>query len=209
MSPRRVWERVCYRSKMPRFLFRVALIGLFFVGFMVQEASASVSSAVVFEALVRDTTSVGVATPIEQHAVWEGSRIVTYTRVHMESAVAGELKTSSDTWVVTLGGVVGEIGQSVDGEAVLRLGVPSLLFLRPDPSSTGVHIVTARGQGQFPITLGADKKQRLFTKNNSAGLVLRHPSTANQRLASEVIEGRPVEEATLEVANTWKRLHAN
>ncbi|MEO6419820.1 MAG: hypothetical protein ABIP39_10460, partial [Polyangiaceae bacterium] len=163
---------------MPRFFLRVALVGLFSLGFVAQDASASVSAAVVFEALVRDTTSVGVATPVEQHSVWEGSRIVTYTRVHMESAVAGELKTSSDTWVVTLGGVVGEIGQSVDGEAVLHLGVPSLLFLRPDPSSAGVHIVTARAQGQFPITLAADKKQRLFTKSNSAGLILRHPSTA-------------------------------
>jgi hypothetical protein len=197
---------------MPRFFFRAAFIALLFAGsasFVTEDARGSVSAAVVFEALVRDTTSVGVATPIEQHAVWEGPRIVTYTRVHIESAVAGELKANADTWVVTLGGIVGDVGQAVDGEAVLSIGVPSLLFLRPDSGNAGVHIVTARAQGQFPITLGADKKSRLFTKSNSVGMILRHPSTAAQRLASEVIEGREIDEVTREVATTWKRLHAN
>ena len=197
---------------MLRSFLRAALIALLFAGFasfLTEDARASVSAAVVFDALVRDTTSVGIATPIEQHAVWEGPRIVTYTRVHMESAVAGELKTNADTWVVTLGGIVGDVGQVVDGEAVLRIGVPSLLFLRPDRTSAGVHIVTARAQGQFPIALGADKKQRLFTKNTSAGMILRHPTTAAQRLASEVIEGRSVDDVTLEIATTWKRVHAN
>ncbi len=197
---------------MPRFFLRAALIALFFASFVslaAQDARGSVSAAVVFEALVRDTTSVGVATPVEQHAVWEGPRIVTYTRVVMESAVAGELKTNANTWVVTLGGIVGDVGQSVDGEAVLHIGVPCLLFLRPDRGNAGVHVVTARAQGQFPITLGADKKQRLFTRNNSAGVILRHPSAAAQRLASEAIEGRPVDDVTAEVASTWKRLHAN
>ena len=196
---------------MPRPLLRAAFLALLFAGFasFVTDARASVSAAVVFDALVRDTTSVGVATPIEQHAVWEGPRIVTYTRVQMESAVAGELKTSADTWVVTLGGIVGGVGQVVDGEAVLRIGVPSLLFLRPDSGNAGVHIVTARAQGQFPITLGAGTHHRVFTKSSSVGMILRHPSTAAQRLASEVIEGREVDEVTREVATTWKRLHAN
>ena len=180
--------------------------------FLAPRARASVSTAVTFEALVRDTTSVGLATPIEQHAVWEGGAIFTYTRVHVESAVAGALGTGAETWVVTRGGVVGDVGQVVDGEAVLHLGVPSLLFLREDPSGPGAHVVTARAQGQFPIVdvpLLDERRERRFVRSTSVGMLLRHPSTARMRIASEVIEGRPVADVVREVAAAWKEAHAN
>jgi hypothetical protein len=41
------------------------------------DAGASVALAVAFDDLVRDTDSVGVVTPVEQHAVWEDGRIYT------------------------------------------------------------------------------------------------------------------------------------
>ena len=82
------------------------------------DAQASVSIAVAFDALVKDADTVGVVTPVESKSVWEEGRIYTYTRVKVEQGVAGELGTGSEGWVRTMGGVVGKIGQLVDGEPV-------------------------------------------------------------------------------------------
>ena len=94
------------------------------------DAQASVSIAVGFDALVKDADSVGIVTPVEAKSVWEDGRIYTYTRVKVEQAVAGELGTNGEGWVRTMGGVVGKIGQLVDGEPVLTTGKSSLLFMR-------------------------------------------------------------------------------
>jgi hypothetical protein len=180
-----------------------------------KDARASVSIAVLFEALVGDTTTACIATPTEQHAVWEGGRIVTYTRVHIDDGIAGELGTGRETWVVTLGGIVGDVGQIVEGEATLRVGLPSLLFLRPDPSAAGggAHIVTARAQGQFHVRV--DPKTRLQTFQTSPAMGVLYPPppsmltrVRSRTLASDVIANRPVGDVSKDVASAWSRTHA-
>src|SRR4051812_8728380 len=94
------------------------------------DVQASVSIAVAYDALVKDADSIGVAMPVESKSVWEDGRIITYTRVKIDQGVAGELGTGAEGWVRTMGGVVGKIGQMVDGEPVLSTGKPSLLFMR-------------------------------------------------------------------------------
>ncbi len=179
-----------------------------------KEAHASVSIAVLFDALVGDSTSVGVCTPVEQHAVWENGKIVTYTRVHVEEAVAGDLGTGSEAWVASLGGIVGDVGQVVDGEPTLHVGYPTLLFLRPDPAGGGMRVVTARAQGQFPVKRDAKTGQRTFVEHASVGaLYAPRPEmvkrVGSSRLAADAIVGRPVEEATRDIADAWRRLHAH
>jgi hypothetical protein len=134
-------------------LLAAVLAGASASGVLVEaDAHASVSIAVAFDALVKDADTVGVVTPVESKSVWEEGRIYTYTRVKVEQGVAGELATGSEGWVRTMGGVVGKIGQLVDGEPVFTANKSSLVFMRKFKLS-GQWEVSARAQGQYPIVV--------------------------------------------------------
>jgi hypothetical protein len=132
------------------------------------DAQASVSIAVGYDALVKDADAVGVVTPVESKTVWEEGRIVTYTRVKVDQGVAGDLGTGSEGWVRTLGGVVGKIGQLVDGEPVFTPNKSSLLFMRKWKTG-GTWEVSARAQGQFPVVLVAAAGAVDADKTNAVG----------------------------------------
>jgi hypothetical protein len=191
-----------------------------------RDAYASVSIAVLFDELVRDSSGVAIVVPVEQRTAWEGGRIYTYTRVDVETSVAGTLP--AEVWVQTMGGVVGDIGQVVDGEAVLTVGQRSLLFLHPRgnlPAPTqavageGPFRVTARAQGQFPVVLGEDKRPRFVAAmglgallppppERVARMAQADPSGNAARFARDALHGRPVQEAATDIAATWARLKA-
>ena len=195
------------------------------------DAQASVSIAVGFDALVKDADSVGVALPVESKAVWEDGRIYTYTRVKIDQGVAGELGTGAEGWVRTMGGVVGKIGQMVDGEPVLTTGKPSLLFLRKLKAG-GTWEVSARAQGQYPIQVDDTLKTRTVIRSAAVGVLFPPRATTTQagpggvttqsvpgstttvtepvksiRLAGEALHDRPLDEVAREVAASWKKLH--
>ncbi len=119
-------------------------------------AEASLSRALTLDELVREASQVVVGTPLEQYSVWEelgGSpRVVTYTRLRIERSVVGS--PESELWVRTLGGQVNGVGQYVPGEARLRPGRGSLLFLAPLPD--GVLGVLGLGQGHFELEASAE-----------------------------------------------------
>lgn len=179
------------------------------------QASASVSIAVQFDELVERSKAVAVIVPIEQRSVWEGRSIITYTRVQIDDGIAGDATSGREVWVVTRGGVVGEIAQHVDGEPVLRVGRPSLAFLREDiigdkaAQASGVYIVTARAQGIFPIVTESDKRKKLVS---SAALGMLYPPRAKvpmvqKALAREVLEDKSVDEARESIRSAWRRIH--
>ena len=179
----------------------------------VREADASVSLPVTWEALVKASTAAAIVTPMEARAVWEDGRICTYTHVHIERALAGELGTGGDAWVRTLGGIVGKIGQIVDGEAVFSPGRASLVFVRP--SASGALDVTARGQGQFPVVAGSGAgAPPTLLRSRSSGFILPRPKAAPTAgkalppLAADVLHGRAVEDAAHDVATAWGTYHA-
>jgi hypothetical protein len=196
---------------------RLALFLVFALLLLIHpRAQASISVAVAFDALVKESTSVALVTPLEQKSVWENGRIFTYTRVHADNGVAGEVATGDEAWIRTMGGVVGHIGQLVDGEPVLTVGRPSLLFLCPGPP--GSLEVTARAQGQYAVTLDdATKTQRLL-RSSGAGVIL--PAKGAQAapvtgatatapaLAHEILQNRRVEDGLRDIGAAWKRLHA-
>lgn len=134
------------------------------------DAHASVSIAVAYDALVKDADAVGVATPVETKSVWEDGRIYTYTRVKIDQGVAGALTTGNDGWVRTMGGVVGKIGQMVDGEPVFTSGKPTLVFLRKFKDG-GTWEVSARAQGQYPIVSDETGKVRKVTRSAAVGVL--------------------------------------
>jgi hypothetical protein len=193
------------------------------------DAQASVSIAIAFDALVKDADSVGVATPVESKAVWEDGRIYTYTRLKIEQGVAGELGTGAEGWVRTMGGVVGKIGQLVDGEPVFTGGKSSLLFLRK--FKAGTWEVSARAQGQYPVLIDDTLKTRKVIRAAGVGVLFPPRATTEVkaggdvktqsaspspavtepvkavRLAGDAIHDRPLDEVAREIATSWKKLH--
>ena len=201
------------------------------------DAQASVSIAVAYDALVKDADAVGVATPVETKSVWEDGRIYSYTRIKIDQGVAGELATGGEGWVRTMGGVVGKVGQLVDGEAVFTPGKSSLVFLRKFKLG-GSWEVSARAQGQYPVVLDDAAKVRKVTRAASVGVLYppkvlaRTTPAAEQpgatgvatksatvdpraaatevgkiRLATEVLHDRPLNDVAKEIAASWKQLH--
>ncbi|MGH7285685.1 MAG: hypothetical protein ACRELY_29555, partial [Polyangiaceae bacterium] len=182
-------------------------------------ADASVSIAVSFDALLHDSTSASVATPTDARAVWEDGRIVTFTHVHVDRAIAGDLKTGDETWVASLGGIVGTVGQVVDGEPQLHVGVPYLLFLKPDASATpGTRIVTARAQGQFHLRAASSTSGSAVVnviRNPGAGEILApRPAPgaltngSTVKTAVDAIADRAIDDVAKDVAASWSKAHA-
>jgi hypothetical protein len=174
-------------------------------------ASASVSIAVTWDALLHESTAAVVVTPgTEARSVWETGRIYTYTRVHVDRAVAGDAKTGDEAWVRTMGGIVGNVGQIVEGEAVLAPGHPSLLFLRA--GAAGTFDVTARGQGQFPLVADIDTSKPLrVVRSNTAGALLQPRPVGPvvlPRLAADTLHGRSIDDAARDIVAAWSGAHA-
>jgi hypothetical protein len=147
-------------------------------------------------------------TAAESRAVWEDGRIYTYTRVLVTRAVAGELTSGGDAWVRTMGGVVGKVGQIVEGEAAFAPGDKSLLFLRAGP--VGAYVVTDRGQGQFPVVTDETQHARIV-RSHSVGMLLAprvQATTVAPRLAADVLHGRSVDDVAQEIAAAWVAAHA-
>jgi hypothetical protein len=177
------------------------------------DAGASVSIQVTWDGLLRESTAAAVVTPTESQSVWEGGRIYTYTHVHVDRAIVGDLTTGADVMVRTMGGVVGKIGQRVEGEAVLAPGHASLLFLHTGGNApAGVYQVTARGQGQFPVVAAADPATPPHLVKSTAAGVLLAPNTVGPVpapvLAADVVHGRLVDDVAADVAAAWGRAHA-
>jgi hypothetical protein len=157
------------------------------------EAFASTSRLITLDELVGYSTYVVVGTAGEHHSAWEdlpsGRRIITYTRVTVERAVATAPGHTAPTelWVRTLGGVVDKIGQAVPGEVQLRAGSRSLLFLT---QGTGVVVVAAMTQGHYPIVTDEKGAVRLASSPDVGMLVARPgPSVwAHERLVGATLE---------------------
>jgi hypothetical protein len=190
-------------------------------GFVAErEARASVVISALFDEIVRDSSAAVLVTPVEQRSVWQNGRVYTYTQIHVDRAVAGSLE--QEPWVRTMGGIVGKVGQSVEGEAVLTIGRPGMLFLQPARDDvSGVYEVTARAQGQFPIVLDENNNARFVRSSGVGGLVPTPQQRVDQvtrmraltgaapgaPLATDVLHKRPVEDGVRDVVAAWARIH--
>jgi hypothetical protein len=184
-------------------------------------AEASVSVAVYFEALVDRADTVAVVSPVDQSSVWEGGRIVTYTKLKVERPVAGP--AASEVWVRTLGGSVGNIGQSVSGEPQFTDGQSSILFLR---KVEGAFMVVERGQGQYPLVKDAKTSRVLTARASDVGMLMAPrpqaavtgtvgptpkvlaPTRYAGTLAQDVLINRGVDDVVRDIAEAWNKRHA-
>lgn len=193
------------------------------------DADASVMIAVSLDALAKDADAVAVSTPVDARSVWEDGRIYTYTKLKVEQGVAGDLPAGSETWVRTMGGVVGKIGQLVDGEPVFTTGKSSVLFMHKFKDTT-IWEVSARSQGQYPVILDEATHTKKIVRSANVGVLLpaKNPTPApavgpvapqsqgsspilgeaKPRVATDVLHERPFDDALREIATTWKRQHA-
>jgi hypothetical protein len=209
--------------KLLRGAFLVGLLGT--LSLASHEADASVSIAVTFDALVLASDAVALATPVEEHAQYEDGKIFTYTRLHVDSSVAGDAATGGDVTVRAFGGVVDHIGMVSEGEPTFSVGKQQLLFLRHGVVA-GTYNVTADAQGQFVVTKDEVTKQARFKRSRAVGLLLQPKNAAlmvdkagqatsqsvkvtqTSALASDVIENRATLDVVRDVAAAYRRLHA-
>jgi hypothetical protein len=76
-------------------------------------------------------------------------RIVTDTRVRVEGSLGRRAPDNDEMIVRTLGGVIGNRGERVDGEAQLPANEAAVLFLRSQ--SHALHAVVGMSQGHYPL----------------------------------------------------------
>lgn len=172
-----------------------------------QSAHASTAIALSLPELVEKSDAVVVGIPKSKVSRWESGRIVTYTTVAVDTAVAGKAKAGDTVTVRTLGGVVDEIGQITHGEAVLNVGKPMMLFLRPMPAGgkalAGSLVVTGMSQGAMAIEIGADKIARVVAQPTDLVLVPNAKTPVAPKPASLVLGGQALTSAVTEVRTAW------
>ncbi|HTN85509.1 MAG TPA: hypothetical protein VL242_17545 [Sorangium sp.] len=179
-----------------------------------REAQAAVSVQLSLEELVSRAAYVVVATATEQRSQWEelgGSRrIVTYTRLSVDRPVAGQ--PDGEIWVRTLGGVVGDIGQQVSGDAQLKIGGQAMVFLSRAGSAL---VVAGMAQGHYPVVDGEEGRRvagaprvavRRLAASPDGGTVLPRPGPAIS--AREQLVGATLDAAIDAVSRAWKANHA-
>jgi hypothetical protein len=153
-------------------------------------AQASVARAVPLEALTGRSRHVLLGEPLDAYSVWEriGGRkhIVTYTRVRAHELLAGADPQADELLVRTLGGQVGELGELVHGEAVLRVGHRSVLFVMPSQDALAV---TAMAQGHYPLRLDGGI-ERLLRSPNANELIDEAGSAVKRLPGLQVPEAR-------------------
>lgn len=155
-----------------RFLLGSALCtaSCLILGASAPDAAASTVRLLELRDLLSHSQVVLVGTPVLAEGRWElvgrTRRIVTYTRVVVDEVITGKLD-SSEIIVRTLGGRVGDIGQIVHGEAVLRKNQPYLLFASSVPQRAPTHFyVTGMAQGQFLIRTDPKQVRRLAAQQS-------------------------------------------
>jgi hypothetical protein len=165
-------------------------------------AEASVARALSLAELVYESQHVVLGTAVDSFAQWEriGKRkcIVTYSVFRVEQPLDGRTPDTSELMVRTLGGTVGDIGQTFHGEAVVALNERSALFLHD--AGPSLYSVTAMSQGHYPVrpdTKGVHRLRAAFGSvelvGTDAAMQRLHERTvpeAESLIAKELVLGR-------------------
>lgn len=145
-------------------------------------AEASVSLLLSLDELLTPSTFVIAGTAGEKRSRWEelggGRRIVTYTSIHVDTAIVGA--PGASVWVRTLGGAVGDIGQAVSGEAQIAAGSKAVLFLQ---KAGDTLVVTGMAQGHFPLVADEKGTSRLRSSPDAGVLLTPQGPTVSARSA--------------------------
>jgi hypothetical protein len=170
-------------------------VALFAIG---EDARSSMAIAASLDQLCARSTTVVLARPAERRSEWRDDRIVSFVRVRVASTIAGPAQ-GDEVWVRVRGGVVGDIGQVVEGEPLLPVGRDEVLFLRA--SDAGLYTVAERAQGEL-----------LLDHGNAEPRVAVHPArgvllTKNAPDA-RLLVGRSLDAVARDIVLTWGARHA-
>ncbi|HYO93477.1 MAG TPA: hypothetical protein VER33_03150 [Polyangiaceae bacterium] len=156
---------------------------------MTGPAEATLMRSLTLEALASRSARIVVATALESSSRWVElggrRRIVTDTRVRIEEGIAKQDSSDSEVMVRTLGGVVGELGALVHGEAELALDEPCVVFLAP--RAADLHSVAGMAQGHYPLRTDPKRVLRLQPSPRAAEL-LGNEHSAVERLVNQELK---------------------
>ena len=159
--------------------------------FTSNRAQASIARALPLGELLYKSRHVVVGTAVDAYATWEqvGPRrcIVTYSLFRIEEPLDGREPPGPDLTIRTLGGTVGELGQTFFGEAVVALNRRAAVFVRD--IAPNLFAVTAMAQGYYAIAPDDRGAHRLNADFASVSIT-ELPEAAMRRL-----HGRTVPEA--------------
>jgi len=154
-------------------------------------AYGSSARAATLAELVTRSTRIAHVMPLEGSSRFEdigdARHIVTYTRLRVDDAIAGQ-SGESEILVRTLGGRVGKIGEIVHGEAQLLVNEACLVFLRAN--ADGIEEVTEMAQGHYPFAPDARGTLRLQASRNLPHLVGGGVPAASQLSGLEAAPAR-------------------
>jgi hypothetical protein len=180
-----------------------ALLVLMGAASLPRAADASVSVELPLDTLAQRADAIGVFVPLDRHAFWEGGRIYTEWRLRVDEALAGTLERGDEVSLRTLGGVVGSVGQWVDGEPRLGMGERTLLFVQHTEHAL---MVVGRAQGEYRLPLDNSKRERLAPVD--AGVLLApRGGSVTQVPARAMLTGRALPEIAPAIVASWRRAH--
>jgi hypothetical protein len=179
-----------------------------FVATVASPAEATISVSI--DDVAKQSTSIVRVTMLEQTSTWEGEHIVTTTRLRVERVIAGS-GSGSEVSVRTCGGVVGNIGERVEGEATFSPNVSSIVFLK-QRAADGVFVVAGGAQGQLVVLKDA-RTAREVVRVLGTGVLLPRPQRVPLAppIASPLLtsfDGRDADDVSSEAASAWGRTHA-
>ena len=145
---------------------RLALI----VAMLILPAQASASSArqASLTELVELSTDIVVGQVETRESFWDKQRIYTKHLVSVQETWFGK-QSEKTIEVLTLGGVVGNLGQSVDGSPKLEQGQQVLLFMARD-AKAGLHPI-GLSQGVFYLGAQTPKGQLAYRDLDAFGFI--------------------------------------
>jgi len=162
-------------------------------------ALASTAIALSLETLVSRSDRVVTGTPVSHESEWvsvEGSRrIVTTTRFVQKSNWFADDEEEDELLIATLGGQIGDLHQKVAGEAELRLGEESVLFVSGEQRL--LRRVIGMGQGHYPVDNDGELR-RVRRSREMPHLVGDRPgahAVPRKRRAVDVLHGASLEDA--------------
>jgi hypothetical protein len=126
-----------------------------------------------------DAIVIGTVQSSKARLTLDGSRVITDTEIKVSEVLKG--KAEGSVVVMQPGGVVGELGQRVEGTAPFAAGEEVLLFL--DRRGSDHFIVTAMVQGKYRLLRSSDGKEITAIPETASGARLVDPRT-HQETAS-------------------------
>jgi hypothetical protein len=165
------------------------------------EAVASTAYGLTTEELVRRSARVSLGRSVERTTSFMdlagARRIVTVHRIIEVERIDSD-EAPEESWVLTLGGRMGDLGQKVSGEAEIRDGDDFVLFLgretEASPSVPPYRRVIGMAQGAYGL-VNESGRRRLHPARNLPNLV-RPPAG---KMAIEAFRGVELEACKAEV----------